>query len=596
MSVKVSCENGHRLNAPESLVGKKVKCPKCGVQVLVQASGANPSASPNSQPNSFDVASSNSQANEGFVDFGVGGFDDHSSPPGSLYSDADFASMPSAAAQPTGYNWGPAAQPNMAASPAPSKKAVSINPVFLSGSIASGGFLAVCTLGIMWFIVGSLGSGAKDVTATPIVIADTAPTVPSETPTTPVDSKVADTSDAWVKFIQARPETDISRHDEYTVRSVSNLIQKELTKFVDAQAQVGKVEKSKIVAEEIRQSKVPFFLETTDDETSSLMNNVKDPKVQARIELLEFGLEEFGIEGWDPKAGREDTALNERMYADMLAYRWRHYLMIKKVQLDEKKYRLIRHIEDKCFGVSSLFYAFSLTDDNKMLERIDATFESFGRIFEKMRSKRINPYGYPAIRTAGLSWRVAMLQYMQTEDKALYKEFKLDEPWDSEANLKLLEKMPDCFKSSKVDKPGYTSFHMVIHERGYYLANPNQEAQDSTSAKGGSGTPVIILAGAEMAVPWTKPGGLDFDPTKDASQFGTPPVRNYYPFFAYGIPTTKYFLVSAPRATLETLFFIDDEPPERMNRIPGVNFLRSYYSPVAELQTELWKQALKFEK
>src|SRR4051794_14898536 len=39
-----------------------------------------------------------------------------------------------------------------------------------------------------------------------------------------------------------------------------------------------------------------------------------------------------------------------------------------------------------------------------------------------------------------LSWRVAILPYI--EEDALPRQFKLDEPWDSENNKKLIEKMP----------------------------------------------------------------------------------------------------------------------------------------------------------
>jgi len=38
------------------------------------------------------------------------------------------------------------------------------------------------------------------------------------------------------------------------------------------------------------------------------------------------------------------------------------------------------------------------------------------------------------------SWRVLLLPYL--EEEALYKQFKLDEPWDSPNNIKLLNRMP----------------------------------------------------------------------------------------------------------------------------------------------------------
>jgi hypothetical protein len=55
----------------------------------------------------------------------------------------------------------------------------------------------------------------------------------------------------------------------------------------------------------------------------------------------------------------------------------------------------------------------------------------------------------------GLSWRVAMLPMLG--ENALFKEFKLDEPWDSEHNKALIPKMPEVFKSPGKDAgPGRT--------------------------------------------------------------------------------------------------------------------------------------------
>jgi hypothetical protein len=47
----------------------------------------------------------------------------------------------------------------------------------------------------------------------------------------------------------------------------------------------------------------------------------------------------------------------------------------------------------------------------------------------------------PAIMSADgkplLSWRVALLPFL--EEQALYEQFRLDEPWDSEHNLPLIK-------------------------------------------------------------------------------------------------------------------------------------------------------------
>src|SRR5206468_510550 len=47
----------------------------------------------------------------------------------------------------------------------------------------------------------------------------------------------------------------------------------------------------------------------------------------------------------------------------------------------------------------------------------------------------------------GLSWRVQILPYI--EQAPLYKEFKLDEPWDSDHNKALIAKMPKLYAPPK---------------------------------------------------------------------------------------------------------------------------------------------------
>jgi hypothetical protein len=53
------------------------------------------------------------------------------------------------------------------------------------------------------------------------------------------------------------------------------------------------------------------------------------------------------------------------------------------------------------------------------------------------------------------------------EQVELYKEFKLDEPWDSEYNMKLMEKMPKTLASPRVSvkKPGFTVYQVFAGPR-----------------------------------------------------------------------------------------------------------------------------------
>src|SRR5262245_22452014 len=54
------------------------------------------------------------------------------------------------------------------------------------------------------------------------------------------------------------------------------------------------------------------------------------------------------------------------------------------------------------------------------------------------------PAIYSKDKTPLLSWRVLLLPYLEQEQ--LYKEFHLDEPWDSPRNITLLPKMPELFE------------------------------------------------------------------------------------------------------------------------------------------------------
>src|SRR5207302_1956982 len=50
-----------------------------------------------------------------------------------------------------------------------------------------------------------------------------------------------------------------------------------------------------------------------------------------------------------------------------------------------------------------------------------------------------------------LSWRVAILPFIEQDN--LYKQFHLDEPWDSDHNKKLLARMPNVYALPGVQQP-----------------------------------------------------------------------------------------------------------------------------------------------
>jgi hypothetical protein len=118
-----------------------------------------------------------------------------------------------------------------------------------------------------------------------------------------------------------------------------------------------------------------------------------------------------------------------------------------------------------------------------------------------------------------LSWRVLILPYIGHE--ALYKQFKLDEPWDSKNNKKLLAKMPSVYSVPGRTRPGDTDTHYrVFVGRGAGFDWTLGARLPASFPDGTSNT--IMCVTAAVPVPWSKPDDLEFDPDKDmAKLFGT---------------------------------------------------------------------------
>jgi hypothetical protein len=113
--------------------------------------------------------------------------------------------------------------------------------------------------------------------------------------------------------------------------------------------------------------------------------------------------------------------------------------------------------------------------------------------------------------TALLSWRVAILPYVEQE--ALYKEFKLDEPWDSPHNKKLIEKMPPLFagNDAALNRAGKTTY-LLPSGKGTLSPPEGGKLTIGGIADGSSNTILVVVADPARAVVWTKPDDLPFDP------------------------------------------------------------------------------------
>jgi hypothetical protein len=127
-----------------------------------------------------------------------------------------------------------------------------------------------------------------------------------------------------------------------------------------------------------------------------------------------------------------------------------------------------------------------------------------------------------------LSWRVHLLPYLGED--ALYKRFKLDEPWDSPTNRALISMMPKVYSNARQDsseiQKGMTPYRVFVGPGTALdksIDSPKQGpplgAKLTETTDGFSNT--LMIAEAVEAVEWTKPEGLPLDaPSLKALVFG----------------------------------------------------------------------------
>jgi len=117
-----------------------------------------------------------------------------------------------------------------------------------------------------------------------------------------------------------------------------------------------------------------------------------------------------------------------------------------------------------------------------------------------------------------LSWRVALLPYL--EQDSLYKQFKLDEPWDSKNNKPLLEKMPKVYAPARGKyKEGFSTHYRVFTGKdALFDAKGKNPFKIGNVPDGTSNTIAVVEAGE--AVPWTKPDELEYDAKKALPKLG----------------------------------------------------------------------------
>jgi hypothetical protein len=158
-------------------------------------------------------------------------------------------------------------------------------------------------------------------------------------------------------------------------------------------------------------------------------------------------------------------------------------------------------------------YAASRTQSQNNLKQIALAFHNHNDAFAHMPPAALcDPKGKPL-----LSWRVAILPFV--EEEALYKQFKLDEPWDSDNNKKLLDKMPKLYAlpGVKIKGQGFTAYQVFVGKDA--LFDGDRKPRIPASIPDGTSNTILVVEAAET-VPWTKPADVPFGDKDPRSQIG----------------------------------------------------------------------------
>jgi prepilin-type processing-associated H-X9-DG protein len=142
-----------------------------------------------------------------------------------------------------------------------------------------------------------------------------------------------------------------------------------------------------------------------------------------------------------------------------------------------------------------------------------------------------------------LSWRVAILPYIEQDN--LYKQFRLNEPWDSEHNKKLLAMMPPTYVADpdtmkKMPAPAEGGDGIPANQKTVYrvfvgggAAFDLRKGVSIVDFTDGTSNTILVVEGG-AGVPWTKPEDYPFDPKKPLPKLGGIFEKGFNAAFADG--------------------------------------------------------------
>lgn len=127
------------------------------------------------------------------------------------------------------------------------------------------------------------------------------------------------------------------------------------------------------------------------------------------------------------------------------------------------------------------------------------------------------------------SWRVELLPYLNQEP--LYKQYKMDEPWDSENNKRVLAQMPAVFRHPAADPNSKDASYFAV--TGETTIFPGEKTLGFADIRDGLSN-TIALVEAQRPIPWTKPEDIPYSPNKPLPKLGGYQPKAFVAAFADG--------------------------------------------------------------
>jgi hypothetical protein len=181
-------------------------------------------------------------------------------------------------------------------------------------------------------------------------------------------------------------------------------------------------------------------------------------------------------------------------------------ILLEKVRAQEAELRALRSQPRKA----------GLADEASARRR---SIESLTQLVRAMHQYLETNHTFPAYASfdkngkALLSWRVHLLPYLNQDN--LYRQFHLDEPWDSEHNKKLIGRLLYVYALAGQRDLAREGKTVYLAPRGEATMFPGHRAVGVVEVIDGTANTIFLVEGDEEGtVPWTKPDDLNYDATK----------------------------------------------------------------------------------